>query len=76
MSTETRAALENALQAHVDDDRPGYFVSGYVLQAHLVPIEDDGRHHYFTMHAENQPYHSTYGLLQTAIDDFVVVDDE
>lgn len=75
MSEQTKQALETALQTHIDSAREGYFVSGYAIQVHLVPIEDDGRHHYFSLFPDNQPYHSSYGLLQTAIDDFVQQDD-
>lgn len=63
------------MQAHVDDEREGYFVGGYALETHLVKIEDDGRHHYLFICPDRQAYHSTLGLLQTAMDDFTVPDD-
>lgn len=75
MSDETKADLETALQKHIDSERDGYFLAGYAIEAHLVPVEDDGRHHYFSIYPDNQPYHSTYGLLQTAIDDFTTPDE-
>lgn len=75
LSAETKAALEAALQAHVNDIRDGYLVGGYALEAHLVKFEDDGRHHYLFISPDRQAYHSTLGLLQTAMDDFTVPDD-
>ena len=75
MSADTKAALESALQAHVNDERHGYLVGGYALEAHLVKFEDDGRHHYLFISPDRQAYHSTLGLLQTAMDDFTVMDD-
>lgn len=70
MSTETKQALENALQAHIDDERSGFLVSGYSLVAHLATLESE-RFHYFYLNPNRQPYHATLGLLNTAIDDLV-----
>lgn len=70
MSAETKAALENALDAHIADEREGFMVGDYVLQTHIVSIhEDEGKSFYHFMHS-TQPYHSVVGLLETALADY------
>lgn len=75
MSAETKAAIEAALQAHVDDERTGFLVSAYTLTCHLATLEDD-RSHYLYLTPARQPYHSTLGLMQVSMDDFVNDDDD
>ena len=70
MSDDTKAALEDALQAHVNDARPGFLVSGYTLTCHLATVEDEGSH-YLYMQPTRQAYHATLGLMQVSMDDFV-----
>ena len=70
MSDATRDTLETALQAHIDDVRGGYLVSGYTLTCHLATLEDD-KSHYFYIQPARQPYHATLGLMQVSMDDFV-----
>lgn len=71
MSAETKAALDTALAAHIADEGDGAFLTGYVLLAAAVPSDgsmDSTR--YLTAFAENQPYHSAYGLAHQLVDGF------
>jgi hypothetical protein len=71
MSDITKAALEDALAAHIADEREGFMVGDYVLETHIISIEEDaGRSFYHFMHS-TQPYHSIVGLLETALSDYV-----
>lgn len=70
MSVDTKTALEDALQAHINLVRPGFLVSGYSIVMHLATLEDDSSH-YFYLNPTRQPYHATLGLMQTAMDDFI-----
>jgi hypothetical protein len=71
MSDITKAALEDALAAHIADEREGFMVGDYVLKSHIVSIEEDaGRSFYHFMHSA-MPYHSVLGLLESALADYV-----
>lgn len=65
MSAETKAALEAALQAHINDESEDEeFVTGYVLQATATSFDaESGRANSYWFYAqENQPVHVTLGL--------------
>lgn len=65
MSEQTKAALDAAIAAHVADDRPGHYVSGYLLQVVGNNLEDrlSWYQQYFP---ESQPFHVTAGLATVA----------
>jgi hypothetical protein len=78
MSAETKAALEAALQAHVESTWPEHMpssrpvVGAYVCEVAVVDLNEsvEGQmSHYFRCTTDNQDYHVTYGLLSTALDD-------
>lgn len=73
MSAETKAALEDALAAHLADERDG-MVIGYVLYAAYTNAEldtDDVNGYYFLRPA-GQPYHSSLGLMYSMLEDFTM----
>ena len=80
MSTQTKADLEAALQAHVADEwqqktgAANVMVNAYVCKVHVVDLDESAdapESRYFFIKPDRQEYHATYGLLLTAQDDFV-----
>lgn len=80
MSVDTKAALEAALQAHVADEwresqgAANIMVNAYACKVHVIDLDksaDAPESRYFFIRPDRQEYHTTYGLLLTAQDDFV-----
>ena len=70
MSEQTKAALDAALAAHIDDECEGALVSGYVLQAAYFNGDTirHGTNGYMREFAEGQAFHVGYGLANQLID--------
>lgn len=70
MSQQTKAALDAALAAHVDDMCGGALVSGYVLQAAYFNGEtiQHGTNGYLREFAEDQAFHVGRGLAEMLTD--------
>ncbi len=66
MSDETKAALDNAIAAHLHDITGGGMVSGYVLQTAYFSAETESRGTtgYYTEVAYDQPWHIGKGLSE------------
>lgn len=62
MSENTKAALEDALQAHIADRSPGVYVTGYaiVVCGAIADKPDFTSYRYMTPAAQSR--HSTIGL--------------
>lgn len=64
MSTETKAAMEAAIAAHMAEDGGG-ILTGYVLKATSVSMGDDiGTVHSQWDYLDDQPIHVTLGLTE------------
>ena len=70
LSDATKAALDAALAAHIADECDGGIISGYVLQAAYFSTQtiEHGSTGYMREFAEDQPYHSGYGLAMHLLD--------
>lgn len=70
MSVETKSALDAAIAAHVADECAGALVSGYVLQAAYFSTTtiDHGTTGYVREFAEDQAWHTGYGLANYLVD--------
>ncbi|MFL0711658.1 MAG: hypothetical protein ACJLS2_02445 [Microcella pacifica] len=71
MSAETKAALDNALAAHIQDEtnelaEGGVIVTGYALLASYVtaPTIERGTTRYFAEYGESMPHHAAMGLVR------------
>lgn len=72
MSEQTHRALDEALQAHLNDEEPGQLLTGWIIQVVGSSIEDD-RQFYCQFAADGQPFHVTAGLA--TVSKLAVVDD-
>lgn len=67
MSAETKAALDAAITAHVEDEAeaPGTLLTGYALIASHSTVEnfDDEITQYLVDYADQQPFHAALGLV-------------
>lgn len=62
MSAETKAALDDAIAAHVADEMDAA-LTGYVLHASSIQLDGErGRTCYLAEYADSQPFHVTLGL--------------
>lgn len=69
MSDTTKAALDQAIAAHIADECDNSILTGYVLHASHTNLEqiDRGATGYFMEHGENQAYHVSLGLAHQAV---------
>lgn len=67
MSDETRAALDNAISAHIADTFPGYYTSGWVVVASSAHINRPDATNYRLLSPDSQPFHVDDGLMQIGI---------
>lgn len=67
MSTETKAALDAAIAAHVADEgeAAGSIVTGYALIVSHSTVDDfdDEITRYLAEYADRQPFHAALGLV-------------
>ena len=63
MSDETRAALDDAISAHIADIFPGYYTSGWVVVASSAALDKPNSTNYRVMSPDNQPFHIDDGLI-------------
>jgi len=65
MSAETKAALDDAIRAHIADECDGKTVMHWVIGVYSVAATDfgTGAGSYYRDVADNQPHHVTDGLL-------------
>ena len=65
MSAETKAALDDALAAHIAEASNGALVTGYALYASTQTLEQFDREAtgYFAEYAEGQAHHVAIGLV-------------
>jgi hypothetical protein len=77
MSAATKAALDEAIEAHLrDESTDGAMVTAYVLYiAYINPEIPAGRTAYSCLIPEGQPYHSTLGLAHSLIEDMITPPD-
>lgn len=70
VSEATKAALDAALAAHIDDECEGALVSGYVIQAAYFngATIEHGTHGYMREFADNQAFHVGMGLATMLTD--------
>lgn len=64
MSDATKAALDDAIAAHINDTTEGGIVTGYVMQTAYFSTETEnhGTSGYYVEVAENQAFHIGKGL--------------
>jgi hypothetical protein len=66
VSEQTKQAIDDAIQAHVEDEKGGGdLVIGWVLTAALALHDDDGANGYWYLNS-GHPIHHTLGLLEMA----------
>lgn len=80
MSAETKAALAQAIEAHVRDEADGAVTVGWeLIAAHVTPdglaSEGDNACHYLEEHPDGQFIHVARGLADILPDFFEVEDD-
>ncbi|GAA1148554.1 hypothetical protein GCM10009651_36500 [Microbacterium natoriense] len=68
MSDETKAALDNAIAAHINDVAGDAIVSGYVLQTSYFSNDtvNHGTTGYYTEVADDQPWHIGKGCAKSS----------
>ena len=66
MSKQTKAALEDAIRAHIADVQPGTTIVAWELVSASIDNETngDGVSHYWLEQADGQPLHVCEGLLR------------
>ena len=62
MSTDTKAALDAAIRAHIADEHDDSLTASWVLIAERMPDEDDGNSHIVDVVADMQSAVTTIGL--------------
>lgn len=72
MSKETFKAFEKALAAHMEDERPGAYISafGVVLEYTTVSHEQEKLVPLWMMTKEDQTWTHSRGLFESAADEF------
>jgi hypothetical protein len=68
MSDTTRQAVEDAIATHVADEKPGAYLTGYVVMAAAVLPEDDDITNYQSILPATQPLHVSLGLATILAD--------
>ena len=73
MSEATKKALDEALDAHIQDESTGdetTLVTGYTLSASFVTAEsmEGQRMRYFMEYSEDIAHHAAYGLSMQLVD--------
>ena len=66
MSAETRAALDQAIEAHLNDETQGMVTEWVLYAAAIAPDCHDGERWYHRVIPPNQPTYATLGLLHKA----------
>jgi len=66
MSAETRAALEDAIAAHIRDENDGAILTGFVAIACGVSAQDERPATRYSFCDGGVPWHQTAGLLKYA----------
>lgn len=63
MSAVTKTALDDAISAHIADDNPDYFASGWALIVAVNRIDDEGGTTiYYKEFSPDLPLHTSMGL--------------
>ena len=63
MSDATKAAVDDAIAAHIADECGGALVNGYVIQIEYVGMRPDAESGWFRMVAPGQTMTLTIGLV-------------
>lgn len=63
MSDTTRQAVEDAIAAHVADEREGAYLTGFVVMAAALVPEADDVVNYQSIVPTTQPLHVSVGLV-------------
>ena len=66
MSAETKAALEEAITAHLADEMDGSMMTGYELVIAGWPPEKPNHTTYYYETPDDQPFHVSIGLIKMA----------
>lgn len=64
MSDNTHQAIDEAINAHIADNFPGYYTDAWVVVCASSRIENPAEKNYRMITPDTQPFHADLGLIR------------